>query len=524
MKPILRASALSFRFPGSNRRILNAVDLTIEAGERILLAGPSGTGKSTLLCIAAGLVPRYVAGTLEGELSLSTERVAIVFQSPEAQMIAPTVEEEIAFGLENLARPAAEIRGLIARLADELDIGELLSRNPSELSGGEQQRVALAAALAMEPELLLLDEPTSYLDPDTTRALFELLDRLHPQTALLVVEHKLDQILERVERLLLLDEEGRLSDRGSPQDLELGEFLPWRLERLAGKKERPEGASSLEGPKPLLSATNLIHSYDRKRSVLHGASLAAAPGEIVVVMGRSGAGKSTLLGRLSGLLPGRPGQALLAEVDLARSRPKTRYAHLLALPQNPEHFFLRESVAEELLLASSPASERRGAALELGSGPGLLPPLDERARQAARAFRLERLLARNPFSLSEGEKRRLNLACAFLDDRPLLLLDEPTYGLDYDAFEQLVVSLRLLASRGAATVVVTHSPELAWLVADRVLLLEGGRIRDSFSPPEASRDPSQVPDRLLPAWLRARRRNLPGAPAVDRPSGGSLDG
>jgi len=506
VKPLLKAVGLSFRYPGSTRKILDSADLTIEPGERVLLAGPSGAGKSTLLAIAAGLVPRYVEGTVEGELALGTDRVSIVFQSPEAQMVAPTAREEMAFGPENLGKPAAEIRRLIDRLADRLGITDLLPRSPSSLSGGEQQKVALAAALAMEPELLLLDEPTSYLDPDSTRTFFELLDALNPGTAVLIVEHKLDQILARVGRLLLLDERGRLSDRGSPERLNLADFLPWRLARLAPPAEARPPSAIRPTASALLSAAKLSHTYDGRRSVLQGVSLTVSPGEIVVVMGRSGAGKSTLLGRLAGLLPGRPGQVLLSKVDVARARPAVRYARLLALPQNPEHFFLRETVADELTLAASPEAESppRGAA------SGLPRALDGRTAAAARAFRLESLEARNPFSLSEGEKRRLNLACAFLDDRPLLLLDEPTYGLDYDAFEQLIASLRLLASRGSAMIVVTHSPELAWLVADRIILLEQGSAIRAFSPADSSEELSMLPERYLPVWRREKRR----APSV----------
>jgi len=499
VKPLLRAVGLSFRYPGSPRKILDSVDLSIAPGERVLLAGPSGAGKSTLLSIAAGFVPHYVAGTVEGELVLGTDRVSMVFQSPEAQMVAPTVREEIAFGPENLGRPAAEIRRLIDLLADKLGIADLLARSPSSLSGGEQQKVALAAALAMEPELLLLDEPTSYLDPDSTRTFFELLEGLDPRTAVLIVEHKLDQALAKVGRLLFLDESGLIADRGSPDRLDLSEFLPWRLAHLVSPNEESAAAASHSPSPVLLSTAELSHSYDGRKCVLEGVNLAVSPGEVVVVMGQSGAGKSTLLGRLAGLLPGRPGRVLLADVDVARARPSVRYARLLALPQNPEHFFLRETVADELVLATNCGAERprRGAAAGAPS---------ELATEAARAFRLGSLLGQSPFSLSEGEKRRLNLACAFLDDRPLLLLDEPTYGLDYDAFEQLVASLRLLASRGAAIVVVTHSPELAWLVADRIVLLEHGRTVRSFSPANPTETLSTLPERYLPVWRRERSR------------------
>ncbi len=510
MKPLLRAVRLSFRYPGTTRKILDSVDLAIEPGERVLLAGPSGAGKSTLLSVAAGLVPRYVAGTVEGELALATDRVAIVFQSPEAQMVAPTVREEMAFGPENRGRPAAEIRRLIDRLAESLGLANLLERSPASLSGGEQQKVALAAALALEPALLLLDEPTSYLDPDSTRTFFELLDGLEPQTAILIVEHKLDQALDKVGRVLFLDGDGRITDRGSPDRLDLDEFLPWRLAHLALPERPPAAAANHPASAGLLSAADVSHSYDGKRKVLDGVSLAVSPAEIVVVMGRSGAGKSTLLGRLAGLLPGRAGQVLLSELDVARARPSQRYGRLLALPQNPEHFFLRETVADELALASSRGAARSRGGPGPGATSGHAAALDGPGAEAARLFRLESLLPRSPFSLSEGEKRRLNLACAFLDDRPLLLLDEPTYGLDYDAFEQLTLSLRLLASRGAATIVVTHSPELSWLVADRIVLLEGGLVVRSFSPSDPGKELSMLPERYLPVWRRERSRSSSG--------------
>lgn len=499
--PLLVLRDLSFRHIDS-RPLLSSIDLEVNRGERLLLTGPSGAGKSTLLSIIGGLIPRWVSGIVSGSVERATDSVAMVFQNPEAQMVAPTVEEEIGFGIENQGIERHEMRSRIREVASRFHIQELLPRSPSELSGGERQKVAFAAAFAMKPEILLLDEPTSYLDPTSTAEFLSLLDEIRGDITVILVEHKLDQAVKVADRLLRLSETGRLEELPFGRHFESSNYLPWRLRELAidSSSTHDDGADDPEGEReadragppdaPSLAVSQMSHSYGNGRLALKSLTLAVRRGESVAVMGPNGAGKTTLLAKLSGILENRAGALYLDGIDSARIGSRDRYGRLLYLPQNPEHFFLRETVAEELLLSEAGRPEATAPAAAA-----------QRTDNAARRFGLSHLGPRSPYSLSEGEKRRLNLACAFLDDRRLLLLDEPTFGLDYDAFERLVDSLRTLKRAGSSVLLVTHSPELAFLVADRILFLKEGELCFEGSPAEASSS-AEFPVAYLPVWER----------------------
>jgi energy-coupling factor transport system ATP-binding protein len=271
----------------------------------------------------------------------------------------------------------------------------------------------------------------------------------------------------------MLDSDGRIAMCGGIADIKdhRENYLPWRL---AGLRRE---ARSLATREVVLEAESIWHRYGGAEPALRDVSLALRRAETVAVMGPNGAGKTTLLERIGGLLkPSRSdgkGRALIGGRDAGRMPATDLYSHIMLLPQNPEHFFLRESVAEELELCPG----------EIG--------------EAVRLFALEGLQARSPYQLSEGEKRRLNLACAYLEDRPVLLMDEPTYGLDYGAFEALVLAVRRLQERGVAILIVTHSPELAHLVADRIVFLEGGSVRSFLEPESVGRRAD-----VQPVWER----------------------
>lgn len=498
---------LSFHHPDS-RPLFTSIDLEVSRGERVLLTGPSGAGKSTLLSIIGGLIPRWVPGTVSGSVERATDAVAMVFQNPEAQMVAPTVEEEIAFGMENRGIEPTEMRTRIDDVAARFHLEKLLPRSPAELSGGERQKVALAAAFAVRPAILLLDEPTSYLDPTSTAEFISLLDDLGGDITVILVEHKLDQAVRIADRLFRLNQAGSLEELPCGRDFDSSRYLPWRLRELAADARETEGdpeadaarGSNVDGDRgdarPRLTASTMSHSYANHGPALKSITLALRAGESVAVMGPNGAGKTTLLAKLSGILESRSGELCLDGIDSTRVGPRDRYGKILYLPQNPEHFFLRETVDEELLLSAGgePGASQANAAE--------LPPATSK-EDAAFRFGLEGVESRNPYSLSEGEKRRLNLACAFLDDRRILLLDEPTFGLDYDSFARLVESLRMLKRGGGSLLLVTHSPELAFLVADRILFLNDGELHFEGSP-EKALSASEFPAAYLPVWERER--------------------
>ena len=445
MEHILALESVSFRYPMAEAPVLQSVDLAVEPGERLLVLGPSGSGKSTLLSLAAGFVPDLVPGSVTGRVRRGTESIAIVLQNPRAQMIAPTVREELAFGLENRGIPAGEINERVTAIAATFGIGKLLEHAPAKLSGGECQRVSLAAAMAMEPQLLLLDEPTAYLDPPATRRFFDDLSEVSSGTTVILVEHRVKLARRVTGRAVRLTDDGHLEEASEPEKLSRYWFPAARPE--------PRPAEAEHAPAdPVLRVTNLRHEYVPNTPVLDGVTLQIPRGQVVGLIGPNGCGKSTLLDRIARLLPGAPGAVHVSGRDVLEQKDAELYAALMILPQNPEHFFIYETVEQEL------APHAAGSMEELLS-----------------RFRVHVPLSRSPYQLSEGQKRRLTFVCAYQEARPLLLLDEPEYGLDSDALATLIEGIRLLRDRGVTIVLATHAPELVAAVTDRTIMLWNGR-------------------------------------------------
>lgn len=453
MRDLVRLRSTGFRFRGSPKAVLAGIDLTVREGDRILIRGSSGSGKSTLLQVMAGLAPEYVAGVLIGTVERLYDSMGVVLQNPEAQIITPTVEEEVAFSLENDGIPAPVIRARTAAALNRLGIGSLSGRHPLSLSGGECQRVSLAAALAREPDILFLDEPTAYLDPDSSRAFFEALQNLPERTAVLVVEHNIAAAASLCTRAWELSPKGGLSPSdfySSPlhRDSRVGSADP----ACPSGVGVPEHPSSPAAP-PALEVRGLSHSFEGLPPVFRDIDLTVPPGRIAALTGPSGCGKTTLLSRIARILPVGPGSIRIAGRDSASIKPRDLREALLYIPQNPEHMFVAETVRAELGL----------------SGPAAL--------ESAEQYGLGGLLDQNPYRLSEGEKRRLNLCVALAEQRPLYLLDEPTYGLDDAARRALVRDLGALAKSGAGVLLVSHDNPFVRVVADIVYRMKDGSVR-----------------------------------------------
>jgi len=489
---------LSVNYPGAAAPAVSGVNLRVRRGDRLLLLGPSGCGKSTLLFAMAGIIPNMVPATVRGHLVTRGARIGVVLQNPEAQMIAPTVEEEIAFGLENHGVPPDEMEHRITEVLSRFGLEKYRQRSPARLSGGEAQKVALAAAVALKPELLFLDEPTAFLDPRATREFFEALSRLSVDTALVIVEHKLEHVLPVTDRYVRLGRDGHVAAEGVPSDLSQSFWYQGILEHVTDQKNVKGQRNKDSAVGASLECREARHEYADGTVALANVSMTALSGECVVVMGPNGSGKSTLLDKVSALLPVEKESIYLNQRDLRRMKPAALYEQLLTVPQNPEHMFLTERVYDELSL--------QGAS-------------EQQIEEVAGEFGLQPLLQRNPYSLSEGEKRRLTVAAAVLDGRPFLLFDEPTYGLDADAVATLVGMLRGLSSRAVTLLVVTHSPELAFLVADRIIVLDAGTVAFSGTPAELARDPSAAHHAFLPVWLREEKQH---AEEVADVTGGAL--
>lgn len=456
---------------------VHGLDLDIAAGERVLLLGRSGAGKSTLLQALAGVLGGDEEGDATGELLVDGRSPAsargdagLVLQDPDSQVVLARVGDDVAFGCENLGVPRDEIWRRVPRALESVGLHLPLDHPTSSLSGGQKQRLALAGLLAMQPRLMLLDEPTANLDPAGVEDVRDAVARTvaHSGATLIVIEHRVSVWLDVVDRVIVLDAGGGLLADGSPRDVLLlaGERLAaggvWVPGFPPSRPVRRTGATRV----PLLSAAALSVGRTefgrRSPTVVNaGIDLELASGESVAITGENGSGKSTLALTLAGLLAPCGGE-LIARPMLAgnlgtlphRWRSKQLLTRAGMVFQDPEHQFLTGTVRAEL-----------------GVGPGALgmtgADATRRVDELLERLRLGHLASANPFTLSGGEKRRLSVATALATRPRLLLLDEPTFGQDSLTWAQLVSLLAELVDAGTSLVSVTHDVDFVDALADR---------------------------------------------------------
>jgi energy-coupling factor transport system ATP-binding protein len=508
-------SHVSYTYPETTRLALQDVSLQLPDGAFTLVTGPSGAGKSTLLRCINGLVPHFSGGVLEGTVNVDgldpveatprilSRHVGFVFQDPEAQFVVDRVEDEIAFALENAALPRQEMRVRVEEVLGLLELTALRDRRMETLSGGERQRVAIAAALALRPHILVLDEPTSQLDPQSAEEVLQALVRLNTDLGLTIVlaEHRLERVLPFVDHLVHLSDTGAVVASGPPRQVlphidlapplvTLAKMLHWEPLPLTVKEGRqfaqawrPPAAHRATQPAPTAKSSASPHtngSYLQARDlavgyagrpVLEGVSLDVWPGEIVVLMGRNGAGKTTLLKSMVGLLRPQRGQLKVAGQELAGRDVAEICQHVGYLPQDPNALLFADTVLQELFITL----RNHGQAAHPPIAPyALLQRLGLADKEGA-----------YPRDLSAGERQRVALGAVTVTRPGALLLDEPTRGLDYAAKRTLVELLRGWRDEGMAILLVTHDVELAATAADRVLLMSQGQII-------AAGDPAQV--------------------------------
>ncbi len=497
---LIAFSQFSYRYPGNRLPVLNHLSVEIEEGEFVLVMGPSGVGKSTFLRALNGLVPHFYGGEISGRLRVAgldpvvvgpremSAVVGFVQQDPEDSFVVDRVEAELVFAMENQAVSPLIMRKRVEEVLDQLSIAALRQRPIATLSGGEKQRVAIAAALTLQPRLLVLDEPTSQLDPQSAEDVLTTLRRLNEDLGLTVIvsEHRLERVLPFADRVIAFTGPGEPPLSGRPEEVitqvdlvpplvSLGKALGWQPLPLTVKKARrfarelslPERAPAVPtapGP-PLLQVNGLWFRYNGK-DVLRDTSLQLPTGGFLALMGRNGAGKTTLLKQIVGLLRPQSGQVRLfpgtaSALDVKATPLPEIIRHVGMVPQNPGAFLFQERVLDEL------AVTRRNHSL----------PSDETADMVLLdRLSIAHLAARHPRDLSSGEQQRVALASILVVKPQLLLLDEPTRGLDYHQKAALLSLLRSLQAEGMSIIMATHDVELVAQAAEQVALMAEGEV------------------------------------------------
>jgi energy-coupling factor transporter ATP-binding protein EcfA2 len=449
-----------WRHAGRRAWAVRGVDLRISHGERVLLLGPSGAGKSTLLAALAGLLPED-SGESEGTVEIdglepvkARERVGIVFQDPQTQLVMARCGDDVAFGCENRGVPTEEIWPRVTTALDRVGFPYPLGRRTAALSGGEQQRLALAGVLALRPGLLLLDEPTANLDPAGGALIRSAITRAHdPDTTLILVEHRIAEALPLVDRVVVLEPGGGVRADGPPA----------AVFSLLGDRLAEQGVWVPGRPLPTHRAVapptdTLVRAEQvTVRHRLPPTDLRVRAGEALAVTGPNGVGKSTLALVLGGLLAPTSGSVDAAPGGAPHKwRAAALTQRIGSVFQSPEHQFVTSRVADELALGP-----RRLGRTDV---PAIVDELLDR-------LRLTKLAGANPYTLSGGEARRLSVATALATAPRLLVLDEPTFGQDRRTWIELVELLARLRDDGCGIVAVTHDEDLVTALADRTVVL-----------------------------------------------------
>ena len=499
---MIRFDRLTYRYPGTRAPVLQDLSLTIDEGEFLLVMGPSGAGKSTFLRCLNGLVPHFYGGSIAGQVQVQgrdpvsvgpkgmADVVGFVFQDPEAQFVVDKVEDELAFALENQGFDPLVMRKRVEEVLDQLNIAPLRQRSVSTLSGGERQRVAIAAVMSLHPQVLVLDEPTSQLDPQAAEEVLDALVKLNQDLGLTVIlsEHRLERVVQHIDRILYFPGEGQPPILGEPRAvlsqvdltpplITLAKALDWSPLPLTIKEGRrfarhlslPRAAVTRQAvtrsPSPVsVSVRGLGFSYNG-HPALQDISLEVRQGEFVALMGRNGSGKTTLLKQLVGLL--RPDEGRVQIVDPQNSVPldtrQTSVEEIIRIvgyvPQNPNALLFQDTVRQELDFT------RRGHGLPLNDDDTLLDILS-----------LADVADHYPRDLSVGERQRVALASILVAEPQVLLLDEPTRGLDYQQKAALARFLQQEKAQGRTVIMATHDVELVAQCADRVILLGEGQV------------------------------------------------
>ncbi|ADP31820.1 ABC transporter ATP-binding protein [Bacillus atrophaeus] len=518
---LLSIDRLTFSYEEDEKPIFKDLSFQIQKGERALLLGPSGCGKSSLALCINGLYPEACDAAQTGRISLFQKNIedfqaaekpslhiGVVFQDPDQQFCMLTVEDEIAFGLENLQMPKEEMKERIDDVLVKLDLTGLKGQTISALSGGTKQKVALACILAMEPDLIILDEPTSLLDPHSARSFVHMIKELQEEKGfgLLVIEHQLDEWAPWVERTIVLDASGQKVMDGETPDIfqfrseelkKIGVAIP----HVAAMQEnlnvpftlskemlftQPfpafEEGKNLPLTEDVLEVNGLSFSRGQ-RAIFSDISFSLRAGSLTAVVGPNGTGKSTLLSVLARLYKPKSGEIRLFGKPLHSFSENELRRQMGFVFQNPEHQFVADTVFGELVFGHK---HQKDAA--------------EKAHDLLRRFGLDHVLTHHPFALSQGQKRRLSVATMMMHDLKILLLDEPTFGQDAKTAAECMELIESIQAAGTAVLMITHDMELVSAFADNVLVLHDTKLVYQGAPAPLFSEQNEIVQQAKLAW------------------------
>jgi energy-coupling factor transporter ATP-binding protein EcfA2 len=512
---LIKIRDLTFYYGDASRPALQDVNLDIEDGEFVLVTGPSGCGKTSLCRCFNGLIPHFYGGEIAGGLEVQgldvmrhttrelATRVGMVFQDPENQLVSMDVQREVAFGLENLTFPKDVMAKRVEESLDTLGISGLRHRQVHELSGGEKQKVVISSVLALHPDILVLDEPTSELDPKGAEDVLSIARRLNDELGITVilVEHRLDRVVHLVDRMIVMDE-GKIIADGNPRAVlsngditSIGAGVP-PIVRMV-QRLRDDGfnvddipltvkegrsmlkdifmgargstlsqAESADNGRPVIEIDKLWHAYPEGITALKNVSLRICEGEFVAVMGRNASGKTTLVKHINGLLKPTKGKVIVNGIDTRRATIAQLSKKVGFIFQNPNDHIFADTVEEEIAFILK----------NLGFDSG---EIAARIDEMLEMFALKEFRKQYPRSLSGGERQRVAMASVLVARPQVLILDEPTRGMDYRLKNELMRFLNGYREKGNTVVLVTHDVETVAEHADRVVLLsEGGVVVD----------------------------------------------
>lgn len=491
---MIRIQNISYRYPGRENNALQNVNLHIKKGEFVLLSGSTGCGKSTLLKCLNGIIPHETTGILQGDVFIDgintreypirvlAQKVGLVFQNPDEQIFSTKVLDEVAFGLENLCFPEEEIMQRIHWALEKVGMKRYIHSSTSALSGGQKQRIALASVLALKPEILVLDEPISQLDPKGAEEVLQVIKKLSDEgMTIILVEHRLHEVISWADRIVVMDE-GKIELDCSSDEVskyfhvfkKLGLRIPEKnnidLKLLLEKyRENIDENLSKDLREKAIEIKDVFFSYEKKKRkktpnwILKGINLDIYKGEVVAILGNNGSGKSTLMHHIAGLYKPHEGNVVICEKNTKKNSAFELAGTVGILFQNAELMLTCDTVYDEVAF-----------------GPRNLKYSKDKVHEVVNknlhALELKELMIYHPQTISGGQRLRCAAASILSMTPEIILLDEPTSGQDILHIKKLMELCRELSENGTTIVFITHDYEVALKYTDRVIYIEDGNV------------------------------------------------